>query len=379
MLKPGEYLFKDLEHIIINKPLMEGVFASALYCHKNSYVLELLVSQELLAGNITEEPDGACMQNVGSRIEGEVRRNRPRWPIERAEYYLEINGEPIGRGGRRTRHYRQEPRTFDFGGASEWVEAERDFGDRLLEPTEKGLVLPSLSPQEAIKELLDSESIRETMVEQLMELMQMDGRPEALSERDEKERAFFDAFRKRIEVPAYLQGKSMTLVDLIFQSEAEPKLQEIRQCKWIIESYQENYITRTKLQLPFGEYPQGILLHDEQGKTLTEKILVEGVLQRQHEGENPEGKKEVYIIYETIDNALAMPLFYTSEYLESQEHRRFIDNQPRLQEQKGSHGFNLYKSFAGYIGEQEEQADIELFQMVVIQSCQEEYVLLSKS
>lgn len=375
-MKPGEYLFKNLEHIAINRHLKEEVFASALYRDRNTYVLELLAPLELFMRGSEGESEEAMAENVGRRKEREIKGNISNWPLENAEYYIEINGVSIGKGEGRESHFRYEPTASGDWRIARSREAEASFDDKLLQSTEKGFIMPVESPKEALEKIFDSESFKENMVELLMELPQWDAEPETMATREQKEREFFEALRKQLAIPEPLKSKPMALADLIFKCSGMPELCEIKLFKLIIESYMKNYITRTKLELPFGEYAEGVLICDDQGKSLTEKILVEGVVCCKHPEKTPEGKKEVYILYETINNVLAMPMFYTTEYLEGQEYERFIDNYPRLQAQKGTHGYNLYKCFAGYVDENSMQAAIELFQIVVTHLCNEEYVLI---
>ncbi len=61
-MKPGEYLFNHTEHIAINKPFIDGLFASALYFEKDKYILEVLAPGDMVCRRA--DCDGAHM-NLG--------------------------------------------------------------------------------------------------------------------------------------------------------------------------------------------------------------------------------------------------------------------------------------------------------------------------
>lgn len=376
------------KYIEINKPLIGQLFASGLYCHEDKFILEVIAPGEIIRKH-SEHDDSD--RSIGEQWEmGLKEMAKSQWPLENANYYLEVNGVAVGEDAGSSTRFRyepeREPKEERHNIISESKPDEDSFEIEPLRPAEKGLSFQDESEQKkSITNLFEDKDFQSILASLLESLPPVDpDNPDAikayLDQKEKEEELFFREFRTRHFVPDYLQNRSIVLAECFFRGRDLLSLfNEIESIKFVLKSTTKHLLIRKRYVLPFGEC--FIQVKSDEWSTYAEKIWLEDIVEvtgAEGKSDNvPAGKKAVYIRYETVDNVLAQPLFYTTETLLS-NHLSYgfvFDNTKRL-EGKGKKGFNQYITFAGYIDEQADKADFELFQMVVTFEHNQRYVLI---
>ncbi|WP_315120274.1 hypothetical protein [uncultured Clostridium sp.] len=390
----GEYRFNNTDYIEINKPLMGNLYASALYPVKGKYILEVLAPRNLMKSKNTHEYEEyeETNYNIGERWSKNIAElSTSKWPLENANYYIKVNGIKVGENKGNTTGYRYEPENFIENKVEININSKDISNSNFIEDintneiSKNGIELSEISQEEAINNIFQNEDLKETLSSLMDSLSSIDDEEEYLKyeeEKERKEREFFNKFRSLINIPDYLKNQSIIIADLIYRSEDIIPINNIHNLKFVFKNYTKHYVARINLKLPFGKYQKSIEIHSEQWGEFTDKILIEGVIEG-GKGEDysiniPNGKKAIYVIYETIDNVSVKPLFYPAEYLQSYDSSTSIFDNTQLLKDKGKNGFNKYATFVGYIDENAAIADLELFQLVVTYQCNKEFVLWNK-
>ncbi|GAA0176631.1 hypothetical protein SH2C18_00170 [Clostridium sediminicola] len=395
-MKTGEYIFKDIKHIKINKVLMDKLYASALYFEKNKCILEVLAPHSI--ANTYEEYDEDHEQKltVGESWAHNLKSAMAiKWPLEHANYYIEVNGIKIGKNFGRTTGYRYEPEIINnneferekettFINSHDDVSEEKNL-EEVIKPTKHGVQIPSSSPADDLKSLFEDEDLIEAFESSMSSLFEIEDSEEGYSDFqdkwNEKERKLFYEFRNTAIIPDYLNNESMMIADLIFKDKNISLISnKIESLKFIIESYKKQYLTRINLKLPFGKFEKPVKIFSKEWSIFTEKISIEGIVEVKKDNEQgikiPSGKKAVFVTYETIDNVLIVSNFSTREVLQSYKRPEYLFDRIELLKEKGINGFNKYTTCAGYVDENAEIADLELFSICITCECNKEFVLL---
>lgn len=394
-MKPGEYLFNQTEHIVINKPFIDRLFASAFYRTKGKYVLEVLASGDLARSCI--ENDESDLDLGGRWTQNLMETARSKWPLEYADYYIEVNGIKIGEGSGNLTYYRYEPERQKedmaykaaIPGAGIGMDIVGAINGKTLKPAENGIKLPTISTSDMIDSILGNTAFIETLTNELNSLPASDPEDQNyeevqknfLKERDEKENRFFNQFRKMVHLPDYLKNENLLIADLHFEgSEISPITGKISSLKLIIKNYTKYFLTRVNYKLPFGKCMCTVKSHSEYLMKYTDAILIEGLESRNDLvtiKSIPHGKKAIFVSYEVIGNLSIQPIFHTTETLVShviQDH--MMINKTILLQEKGEKGYNKYMTLAGFVDEHVNVVDFELFQLIVTFECGKEYVLI---
>lgn len=396
-MKTGEYKFNHIDHIEINKSIMDNLYASALYWVKDKYILEALVPSSFSTKH--HEVDPEIKYNVGDGWAQNIQAAMDdQWPLANANYYIEVNGIKIGENTGSSTNYRYEPERIEeneeenikyIEETSSQIASEeevKEIAKLIKQDVEQSTALS----KEDSNDIFMDEELKEALQEQMSALLELneeygddeDGYLKYCEKQKKIERNFFRKFRSSVNIPDYLKKESMVIADLAFRGKDSFEINnKIKNLKFIIKSYRKSCLTRIKFQLPFGKYEEPVEVLSKEWQKHTDKILIEGLVEEKREdkdGDNhiPKGKKAIYIIYEIIDNALIQPIFHTTELLMSytlSDHR--FEN-PKLLKDKGINGFNKYKAFLGYVDENEVLVDFELFQLVVTDECNKEYKLI---
>ncbi|MBU5483745.1 hypothetical protein KQI86_05335 [Clostridium sp. MSJ-11] len=393
----GEYRFNNTDYIEINKPFMGNLYASALYPIKGKYILEILAPIDLMKSSITYEYEEyeETNYNIGERWSKNISElSASKWPLENANYYIEVNGIKVGDNNKTATTYRYEPENVIENKVEININPEDISNSNFIEDintneiSKNGIELPEISQEEATNNILQDEDLKEilsSLMNSLSSTPSIYDEEEYLKHKEEqerKEREFFNKFRSLINIPDYFKNQSIIIADLIYRSEDIIPINKIHNLKFVFKNYTKHYVTRINLKLPFGKYQKSVEIHSEQWGEFTDKILIEGVIEggkgEDYSANIPNGKKAIYVIYETINNVSVKPLFYPTEYLQSYDSSISIYDNTQLLKDKGKNGFNKYATFVGYIDENAAIADLELFQLVVTYQCNKEFVLWNK-
>lgn len=362
------------EYIEINKPLIGELFVTGLHCYEDKLILEIIAPRDLVRKHHEDDEDFDI--TIGERWAMNLKElAASQWPLENSGYHLEVNGIAIGEDAGISTRFRYEPEREEAGhGVAPGLKTVTGFHElETLKSDEKGLNLPDGSEQkQSIMNLLDDTDFLDTLIS-LLDSIPVADNPEDiknfLEEKEKEEKQFFREYRSRTYIPDYLRDKSIVLAKCIFKGKDQLSLlNEIESLKFIFKSTTKYLLIRSRFILPFGEC--FIQVKSDEWSQYTEKIWLEGIFESTGEEgiiENiPAGKKAVFIRYETVDNVLIQPLFYTTETLMSKTlDDAMVLNQTRKLEKKGIKGFNQYLTFAGFVDEQADKADFELFQLIV--------------
>lgn len=392
-MKTGEYIFNNIEHIKINKLLMNKLYASALYRMKDKFVLEVLAPSSLKTGYNKEDEEYEEINNtIVDRWSQDIKYlMRESWPLTEANYYIEVDGMKIGKNQGSTTCYRYEPENnIPVNTVSEdrlnLNDVYKENANGIIKCTETNVEETFIPMRDDINTTLFYEDFMDALESGISSLFDIDSEytddedscSKYYEKQEKEEQQFFNKFRNSVTVPDYLKDESIVIADLFFWGKNLPKIDsKIKDVRFILESYRKYYLTRIKLSLPFGEYKQPINIISEEWGRSTNKIIIEGVVEQRKENNDymPNGKKGIYIIYETIDNVLIQPFFYTTEFLMSDDLSNYTFKKAELLKDKGTNGFNKYKVFAGYVDADSVTADFELFKLVVTYECNKEFKL----
>lgn len=363
------------KYIEINKPLIGQLFATGLYCYEDKFILEIIAPRDIIGKHHDDEDSD---MTIGERWEMNLKElAESQWPLENSNYHLEVNGITVGEDAGTSTRFRYEPEDEQKEVNHNAVpESKPDTGFHELEtlkPTEKGLMIPDGSEQkESIMNLFEDKEFQDTLISLLESIPAVDN-PEDIKnyfeKKEKEEKLFFREYRSRTYIPDYLQDKSIVLAKCIFRGKnLLPLLSKIESLKFIMKRTTKYLLIRSRFVLLFGECH--IQAKSDEWGVYTEKIWLEGIVESTREEGKvknmPAGKKAVFIRYETVDNVLIQPLFNTTETLMS----KTLDdamalNETKKLEEKGKKGFNQYITFAGFVDEQADKADFELFQLIV--------------
>lgn len=394
-MKTGEYIFNDTRNVKVNKLLLDKLYVSALYIEKNKCILEVLAPTSIASKHEEYDEDYEQKLTVGESWARDLKRGMAnKWPLENSNYYIEVNGMKIGKNSGSTTAYRYEPEIIkdnDYQGKIEtnFVDSHDEVNEdmnleEVIKPTENGLQIPSISPVNEINSIFEDEDFKDAFESSLFSLCEIedteDGYSKFQEKQNKKEREFFDEFRNSVTIPDYLNHESIMIADLIFKDKDISLINnKIMNLKFVIESYRKCYLTRINIKLPFGKYEEPVKIFSEEWDLYTNKIAIEGIVEVKKDNDDgikiPSGKKAIFVIYETIDNVLMTPIFDTTEVLQSYNYPEYIFDKIELLREKGKYGFNKYITCAGYIDENAEIADIELFSLCITYECNKEFVL----
>ena len=395
----GEHRFSNVKYIEINKLFLEDkLYASAVYVLETKYILEVLVPRDS-ARSFGENYKGS----IGERWERDIRVNsQAKDPLQNAKYHIEINGLKVSSRGT---SFRYEPKNFEEEIRSEIILEDMDEKivakdiptGELLEGIQEHMweTQPSLGRE--INNLLKNEELKNALTSALASLTSLDladanasekSREKYEIEKERREKAFFHKFRESVILPEHLKNQPMIIMNLILPPKAKYKAilnREIKSLKFVYRDYTKYFLPRITFQLPFGKFNEAVKGDSEIWGDFTEKIFIEDIIECKKEDEPiidsvkesmPQGKKAVYIAYEILDNALVIPKFHAKELLDSQDFSQVVLTTPLLLKDKGTNGFNKYVDFAGYIDENKDLVDFELFQLIVTFVCNEEISLI---
>ena len=85
------------------------MYASAIYSLEDKFILEILAPHSLMVRDNCEEEQTA-LNNGEQWTQDKKRYESSKWPLDRADYYIEINGKKIGEGAGISTRYRYEPK-----------------------------------------------------------------------------------------------------------------------------------------------------------------------------------------------------------------------------------------------------------------------------
>lgn len=392
------------KYIKINKPMPGQLFASGLYCYNDKLVLEIIAPRDIIRKH--EEYDDSNL-NIGERwVLNLTELEKSHWSLENSSYYIDINGIKIGEDAGSSTRFRYEPyhgqKEESQGVISEnMTDGDFDRTDVLkptenglytsdiLKLTEDGLYIPDESEQKkCLKNIFEDQDFQNTLISLLESLppVNLDNPDDNSNHEDyfkikeKEEERFFSEFRSRTYIPDYLQDRSILLAECIFRGKnLLPLLNEVNSIKFVMKSTTKYLLTRVRFILPFGECL--IQIKSDTWSEYTEKVWLEGIEEStENDGRiknMPAGKKAVFIRYETVDNVSVQPVFYTTEALMSDTlNDNLIFNKTKRLEEKGEKGFYQYVTFAGFVDEDADKANFELFQLIVTFELNKEYVLL---
>lgn len=387
----GEHKAKNLECIEINKPILKGLYASTLYLNKSKWILEVLAPKELMFPVYDEESRGNY--TIGEAWTLDLKRHEKNpWPLENANYYLEINGVRMGEEWASRTSYRYEDEVPDIDESESIdkipieVHDENSITMGKDKIAKKGIVRSEEICEHSLNKIFDDEDFNEKAISMIASLPALNLEDEGYEEeylkyekeRNRKEKEFFLSFRKSSNIPNYLKKRPMVIASLSFKNNSFiTENSEVKEVKFIFKEYKKNYLTRIKLQLNFGKYKEGFKIFSNQWNKFTDIIIIEEVrISKRKEGSNiPKGKKSVYIIYEILNNISVEPNFHTIELLESRDYSNVIYEKTKLLNNKGINGFNRYETIVGYIDENSSYAEVELFSIIVNYECDKEFLL----
>ncbi|WP_055667531.1 hypothetical protein [Desnuesiella massiliensis] len=395
----GEHRFKNVKYRDINKLFLENkLYVSAVYVLETKYMLEVLVPRDF-ARSFGEHYKGS----IGERWERDIRGNsNAKDPLQNAKYHIEINGLKVHSCGT---SFRYEPENFEEEVRSKIILEDMDEKvvdkdipiNELLEGIQEHMweIQPSLGKE--INNLFKNEELKNALASSLATLKSLEladandsekSREKYELEKERREKAFFHKFRESVILPEHLKNQPVIIMNLIFPPRAKYNSilnREIESLKFVYKDYTKYFLPRINLQLPFGRFNEVVKSDSEIWGEFTEKIFIEDIIECKKEHEPimdsvkegmPQGKKAVYITYETLDNALVIPLFYTKELLNSHDFSQVVFTTPLLLKDKSTKGFNKYIDFVGYIDENKDLVDFELFQLIVTFVCNEEISLI---
>ena len=293
-MQTGEYKFNGIECIEINKPLMDGLYTSALYSMKDKYILEVLAPKTLMnTGGYDEYNE--MNYNIGDSWAKDSNKTADeKWPLSCASYYIKVNGKQIGESGVISTSYRYEPKNILPTKDEEKIISEvvnpsnfnEEFDNVKILTSEENNNIRTSSPQ-SLKDIFNSEDIKETL-SSLMDSFPSfdlddpnyeDKYTKYEREQEHKEGGFFRKFRNSVTIPDYLENEPMVIPHLIFRGTSLLPINiKDFQLSFIFENFVRYYLTRINLQLPFGKYEQPIQVSSEQWSKFTDKIFIEGVI-----------------------------------------------------------------------------------------------------
>lgn len=395
----GEHRFKNVKYRDINKLFLENkLYVSAVYVLETKYILEVLVPRDF-ARSFGENYKGS----IGERWERDIRgSSNTKDPLQNAKYHIEINGLKVASS---CTSFRYEPKNFEEEVRSEIILEDMDEKivdkdiptDELLEGIQEHMweTQPSLGKE--INSLFKNEELKNALTSALASLTSLDladantsekSREKYEIEKERREKAFFHKFRDSVILPEHLKNQPMIIMNLIFPLKANYKAilnREIKSLKFVYKDYTKYFLPRINFQLPFGKFNEAVKSDSEILGDFIEKIFIEDIIECKREDEPimdsvqesmPQGKKAVYITYEILDDALVIPNFHTKELLNSQDFSQVVFTTPLLLKEKGTNGFNKYIDFVGYIDENKDLVDFELFKLIVTFVCNEEISLI---
>lgn len=395
----GEHRFKNVKYIDINKSFLEDkLYASAIYVLEDRFILEILVPKDIFNNDFSVDYEKYHEGTIGEQWAIDMNKNAyPKNPLEHSNYYIEMNGFKLGDGTMAT-YFRYEPVSceevqIDISLEDEITENNKDIPIKeMLGTMEEHITSLNSTLEGDLNTLFQDEELKNTVVSLIASLPAINlDNPEESSlkfqkERERREKAFFNKFRNKVEIPDHLKNEPMAIVDLIFKSKDKTLLKdEIKSLKFIYKNYSKCYLTRLNFQLPFGKSNEAVKNDSEIWGDFAKKIFIEDIIECKREDEPimnfiqdrmPQGKKAIYITYEILDNVLLTPHFYTKELLNSQDFSQVIFTKSLLLKDKGIKGFNKYIDFVGYIDENKDLVDFELFQLVATFTRNEEIALI---
>ncbi len=394
-MNPGEYRFTGIKYTDINRPLFGKLYASAFYSLEDKFVLEILAPHSLMDRRECEE-EQTDLNNGERWAQNKLKYEGSKWPLDNVNYYIEINGRKIGEGSVISTGCRYEPeRNEENVAEKENIEENKTLessSDKALDESElkvarTGIDLPKISIADSLDEIFKDfqnyviDSLKELEVFDLEDTNIEETSRKFDEERDKKERAFFSKFRDAVVIPDYLEREAMLISDIGFR-EKDFVLEngKINSLKFIVRSKRKYYLVRKKFNLKFGENIKTLGNDSEEWGKFADKIIVEDIVEsRRDDGiikNIPVGKKAVLIKYETLYNTSAYPIFYTTETLLSNEFPDFCIDSTKLLDEKGKNGFDKYATIIGYVDEEAEGVEFELFDLMIDFECNNEYVLI---